>query len=105
GENNLGQVGDSSSAVKRLKPVKVQSTRLFRQVDAGYAHSCAVTRDYHAFCWGGNWTGQVGDGTTTDRRWPRAVRGGLSFRRVSAGMTHNCAETLNSRAYCWGENS
>ena len=105
GYNREGQVGDSSSGWKRLKPVRVRSTRQFRQIDAGERYTCSVTTDNRAFCWGSNIYGQLGDGTT-QRRWPRAVSGGLYFRRVTAtGMgAVTCGETPANRAYCWGFN-
>jgi alpha-tubulin suppressor-like RCC1 family protein len=38
-------------------------------------HSCALRRDGSVVCWGHNEHGQLGDGTTTNRPAPRAVRG------------------------------
>jgi alpha-tubulin suppressor-like RCC1 family protein len=77
----------------------------FRQVDAGGYHTCAVTTDYHAYCWGRGQYGQIGNGKTYLSYWPRPVSGGLSVRRVTAGIFHTCAETTGSRAWCWGSNS
>ena len=82
----------------------VRSTRQFRQIDAGSNHTCAVTTGYRGFCWGGNNVGQLGDGTLTQRRWPKAVAGGLSFGRVTAGGSHTCGEVTGNKAYCWGGN-
>jgi alpha-tubulin suppressor-like RCC1 family protein len=76
----------------------------FVQVSAGITHTCGVTAADRAYCWGGNSEGQLGDGTTTDRRKPRAVAGGLRFRFVSAGNQYTCGLTTNDRAYCWGSN-
>jgi alpha-tubulin suppressor-like RCC1 family protein len=58
-----------------------------------------------AFCWGNNFYGQLGDGTTTTRLTPVRVVGGLPFRQVSAGGVHTCGVTTSDLAYCWGYNN
>lgn len=39
----------------------------FRQVSAGGYHSCGVTSANRLYCWGYNASGQLGDGTITNR--------------------------------------
>jgi alpha-tubulin suppressor-like RCC1 family protein len=56
------------------------------------------------FCWGRNDTGQLGDGTITNRRTPVLVGNGLPFVQVSGGAQHTCGVTPESRAFCWGNN-
>jgi len=104
GSNKYGQIGDSSTVGRRLKPSRVAGTRQFRQVDAGATSTCAVTTDDRAFCWGNGRQGQIGNGKTYLSFWPRAVAGGLSFTRVTAAVDHTCGETTLNRAYCWGAN-
>jgi alpha-tubulin suppressor-like RCC1 family protein len=77
----------------------------FRQVMAGDAHTCGLTTDSLAYCWGDNSNGQLGDGTTTDRLTPVKVAGGLRFAQITAGGGHTCALTRSNVAYCWGHNS
>lgn len=77
----------------------------FRQITAGQNHSCGVTNDDLAYCWGENYNGQLGDGTTSDHLTPVAVQGGLRFRNVTAGLDHTCGLTTGGRAYCWGAGS
>ena len=61
----------------------------FRQVSACGNHTCAVTTDDRAFCWGDNTWGQLGDGAHGFARLaPVRVLGGLRFRHVSAGFYH-----------------
>ena len=74
---------------------------LFRQVSSGGFHTCGVSYDDKAYCWG--WGGSVGDSGTQDRWTPVPVAGGLSFRQVSAGEYHACGVTTDGRAYCWGD--
>jgi alpha-tubulin suppressor-like RCC1 family protein len=76
----------------------------FEQVSAGGSHTCGVTTDSRLYCWGWNYNGQLGDGTTTSRPRPVAVGGALRFRLVSAGGGSTCGITTDYRLYCWGWN-
>lgn len=110
GSNIEGQLGDGTWSIDRLTPVLVVGGLRFRQVSPGAFHTCGVTSDYQAYCWGNNFTGPLGDGTETNRLTSLTrVVGGLHFRQVSAGGTggfgHSCGVTLDYRAYCWGGNS
>src|SRR5918995_4218276 len=77
----------------------------FRQMSAGHNHTCAVTLENLAYCWGFNAVGQLGDGTTSDRFLPVRVAGALQFSHVSVGMEHSCGVTLQNVAFCWGRNA
>ncbi|MEA2712852.1 MAG: hypothetical protein QOK27_813 [Gemmatimonadales bacterium] len=104
GLNAAGRIGDSTTVFRRKTPTAVAGGLLFRQLSAGAGHSCGVTTDDRAFCWGDNHYGQIGDGKTTSiRRWPRAVIGALRFREVIAGSFHTCGQTTTNLAYCWGD--
>lgn len=106
GYNVYGALGDGTSGIGSSAPVAVLGGLRFRQVSAGGTHSCGVTTDYRAYCWGGNQSGQLGDGTTTTRLTPVPVAGGLSFVQVAAGVTHTCGLSYPERlAYCWGLNT
>ncbi len=45
----------------------------FAAVSAGGNHSCGVTTVGDAYCWGNNFSGQLGDGTTNDSFVPVLV--------------------------------
>jgi alpha-tubulin suppressor-like RCC1 family protein len=81
------------------------ATLVFRQISAGWSHSCGVTTDNRAYCWGSDSAGQLGDGLTTNRGRPTLVSGGLRFLEVYAGRAHSCGITTTNRAYCWGGNA
>jgi alpha-tubulin suppressor-like RCC1 family protein len=70
---------------------------------AGGNHTCEI-RGTQTLCWGDNSTGQLGDGSTTDRAVPGPVSGAFTFTSLAAGDGHTCALTAAGQAFCWGEN-
>jgi len=104
GSNTRGQLGDSTSRDSNV-PSPVGGGRRFTAISAGWNFTCALDGDGHAFCWGDDSDGQLGDSTTTSaRRLPVPVSGGLSFVSISAGNAHACGVTKQGDAYCWGKN-
>lgn len=80
-------------------------TAPFAAVSTGVLHSCGLTTAGDIYCWGWNRDGQLGDGTTSDRTTPAAVRaGGVTFAQVAAGGGHTCGVATDGLAYCWGFN-
>jgi alpha-tubulin suppressor-like RCC1 family protein len=66
--------------------------------------SCAILTTGPTVCWGWNYSGQLGDGTTTNRNIAVPVATSLRFARIAVGSTHVCALTLEGVAWCWGGN-
>jgi alpha-tubulin suppressor-like RCC1 family protein len=93
------------TAPETTAPLAVAAVQVltFSQLSAGGGHTCGVASDHRAYCWGFNFAGQLGDGTTTQRLTPVAVAGTLDFRQVSAGLNYTCGVTTTNRAYCWGQ--
>jgi len=77
----------------------------FATVSAATYHTCGITTGGTAYCWGTNFYGQLGDGTTTNRTTAVPVAGGLTFASISAGDFHTCGATTSGAVYCWGENT
>ncbi len=105
-ELGSGATGNSLVPVKALAPPGVS----FAALDAGALNTCALSTGGDAYCWGSNITGQLGDGTATDRSVPTLVAGGHKFQRlgmatVNSYLTTTCAVDLNEAAWCWGNNS
>ncbi len=111
GFNYHGQLGYNSTTNATV-PVPVNTAgvlagKTVTAISAGWHHSCAVAEG-RAFCWGRNWSGQLGDNTTTNATVPVAVNttgvlGGKTVTAIDAGDFHTCA-MADLQVYCWGEN-
>lgn len=118
GENTNGQLGDNTTT-QRLTPVLVNSFsgsaiygKIVVAVAAGSAHSLALCSDGTGAAWGLNSSGQLGDGSTTQRNLPVVVYnlpGSSLYNRsavsIAAGGAHSFALCSDGTIACWGSNS
>ncbi|MBK6403464.1 MAG: hypothetical protein IPF74_16915 [Rhodocyclaceae bacterium] len=106
GFNMDGQLGDGTR-VNRRSPVRVTAfgTGEVDQVAVGPSHSCVRLTNGQLYCWGANWHGEIGDGTTVMRESPVVVTAlGSSVTDVALGGNHSCARQRNGSVWCWGAN-
>ncbi|MGI9598063.1 MAG: RCC1 domain-containing protein, partial [Acidimicrobiales bacterium] len=81
-----------------------------KQIEAGSNHTCALlTNNGRVNCWGYNFDGQLGDGTTqTNTAVAVKAVGGVGqltgAKELAAGTAHTCALLTNGRVNCWGDN-
>ena len=76
----------------------------FTAVSAAGYYTCGIIDTGAAQCWGDNFGGQLGTGTTDNSFTPATVAGGLRFATIAAsGIRHACGLTATGAAYCWGE--
>jgi alpha-tubulin suppressor-like RCC1 family protein len=81
GRNDSGQLGDGTTTGSAI-PVAVSGlSSAVTAVAAGGAHSLALKSTGSAVAWGGNASGQLGNGTTTNSSVPTAITG------LSSGVT------------------
>ncbi len=114
GRNSDAQIGDGTGgqgADDRLEPVAVAGGRTFLALSGGYVHTCGIASDGAAYCWGGDYTGDLGAETDADctgalatkcARQPMPVSGGLTYAKLAAGWGVTCGTTPADRLYCWG---
>jgi alpha-tubulin suppressor-like RCC1 family protein len=106
GDNMFGQLGDGTTTVRTVAVEVPGLTGIVVALAAGHQHTCALTTTGGAKCWGLNWDGEVGDGTTVNRWTPTDVSGLASgLIDIAAGATHSCAVTAGGGIKCWGYNS
>ena len=104
GRNTYGQLG-SFAPLRTEVPIPVVAGGVaFVQISAGHGHTCALSTQRVAYCWGGNDDGDLGTGDTAHSQQARPVVGGVSFLAVGAGWSHTCGVTPGGTAYCWGAN-
>ena len=80
---------------------------VYNGVESGGANTCALVSPGNAYCWGGNYFGQLGNGTngtSTKSSKPVAVimPTGVLFSKISSSALHTCALSTTGIAYCWG---
>ncbi len=108
----LGQLGGGTAdSVAHPTPARVAGSATYASVSAGSSHSCALTSDGTAQCWGkadggvlgtGSTAGQAGCGDGRSTCAPAEVAGGHRWRTLEAGGISTCGLTTDGIAYCWG---
>ena len=118
GENLLGQLGDGTQT-PRYRPTTVPGLTVPLSaggvwdndvVAAGGGHTCAVIVGGEVRCWGDNYEGQLGTGTTNENPVPTpqtVVWNGSTMTgavAVATGAVHSCALMTGGTVRCWGAN-
>jgi len=112
GTVNILKASDNSSVWRTYS----QTTRLNkiplsrRQIAVGADHTCFISYNNLAYCWGGGFDGELGNGSTSDSLVPVGVDTGGTLKdktilSISAGEYHTCAIDVGGKAYCWGGNA
>ena len=73
----------------------------------GLNHYCGIFSDGNLKCWGQNYYGQLGIGSTTSHNTSQNVSlgTGRTAVAVSAGTSYTCAILDDGSLKCWGQNS
>lgn len=110
GWNISGQLGDDSRSDSAL-PVAVakgaMTNQAVRSISAGMgSHTCVVSFDNRAYCFGENRNGQLGNGKNISSNIPvQVLKGGMPdqvVKSISTGENHSCVTGSKNRPYCFG---
>jgi alpha-tubulin suppressor-like RCC1 family protein len=110
GLNDSGQLGrnnttNSSTPVLVLDTTGSGNLTGVSRVAGGSWHSIALKGDGTVVAWGWNSSGQVGDGTQSQRLYPVVVAGLTGALGVAAGSIHSLATRVDGTAWAWGSGS
>ena len=117
GDNTYGQLGIQTGTISRagvttfatasaVSPTLVSGGFTnYKAIAAGAYHNAAVLADGTLRTWGGNSSGQLGDGTTTPKGVPTQIGTSTAWRSVAAGDFHTVADRVNNTVFTWGANN
>jgi|GEM_PF-1217768 len=123
GDNAEGQLGTGSRRGEADAPSPVAGSHAWRQISAGYHHTCGIDVAGALFCWGSDLQGQIapaavatrcpnsvlGIGRSRQSHWrcalqPAAILARMRFVEVGTGTGHTCALAVDGAVWCWGDN-
>jgi alpha-tubulin suppressor-like RCC1 family protein len=110
GRNNDGQLGIGNTTFYS-SPKQVGSLTTWRLAvaaggyGAGSSKVLAIKTDGTLWAWGGNGTGVLGDGTTTNRSSPVQIGNLTNWLYVSTGYQSTIAAKTDGTLWSWGENN
>ena len=121
GGNAMGQLGAPAQTICEedapcsRSPVQVSGEHTWESVSVGDFHTCGLTPDDRAFCWGSNRAGELGTPTEELCAWPPnsdqlrscstvpvPVSGSLTFQMLEAGNLRSCGVSTQGTVHCWG---
>ena len=105
GDNSYGNLGDNTD-VNRSSPVQtVCGGTNWKQVSSGYGATGAIKTDGTLWCWGTNYYGECGNGSTNSLSSPsQTTIGGTNWKQVSCGSGYTVATKNNGTIWGFGAN-
>jgi Regulator of chromosome condensation (RCC1) repeat/Family of unknown function (DUF6247) len=93
--------GQLVPAPNSMVPTQVAGLSGVERIAAGWFHSLALRSDGTVWAWGANYSGQLGDGTTTVRLNPVQVSGLADVIAIAAGIDQGMALKADGTVWTW----
>jgi alpha-tubulin suppressor-like RCC1 family protein len=102
----LGKILSSGKPVANGEIVQLADSD-WATVAAGAYHTCAKKQDNSLWCWGQNFSGQLGLGVSAPQEedTPTKVGDDMTWAMLTVGSSHVCATKTDTTVWCWGSNS
>ncbi|MBM2814145.1 MAG: C-terminal target protein [Ignavibacteria bacterium] len=105
GGNSSGQMGDGTASSFPYNISQLGTGTNWAKVSCSGYFTLAIKTDGTLWAWGYNSTGQLGDGTTTNRNSPVQIGSGTNWAMVATGGSHTLAIKSDGTLWAWGANS
>ena len=105
GDNTNGQLGDGTSGATAYKtsPQNIGMS-VSTSIARGYQHTLLRKNDGKLYAWGGNTSGQLGDGSNTQKVLPVLINNDSDWVTIDSKATHTVALKSDGSLYAWGSN-
>ncbi len=97
-----GRALNVTASATRISDVRVSTDAPGRTIAVAARHACFIDDGGQVACFGGGFSGALGDGTTTDRATPARVDGLGPAVDIDAWSYSTCAALEDGSAWCWG---
>ena len=104
GDNSAGQLGDGTVIKKSIANAIAFQSPSWSKVFAGCCHTIGIKIDGTLWTWGNNDTGQLGDGTTSQRSVPTQLLIGGKWICAAGGKNFTVAIKDDNTLWTWGDN-
>ncbi len=105
GANQHGHLGNGRRTGTQLQPGRVEDLGAVTAIAMGTGHLVVLKEEGAVWAWGGNESGQTGDGTRIDRLRPTKVMNVKDAVSIAAGELHTLAIGKGGAVWAWGDNS
>lgn len=105
GYNNFGQIGQGPTGVLIATQTQIGTNSNWLSVSAGADFSIALKTDGTLWAWGANSSGQLGDGTTSNKTIPTQIGTATNWTSIATGDAFVIAKKSNGTLWAWGNNA